>query len=279
MKRSSGGYDAVPADIESNAKPLDELPVATPLIRRQSSRDDKTKHPLIGHTSHFWAEDSELYQGDHTQELRMGFLRKVYGILCIQLLLTCAVAGLCMGPWSAFVLANSTALVWGSFVPIMITLFMLMLFKDSYPINYWLLAVFTFLEAVTIGVFCAAYKEAGYGDLIFEAAVITASVFVTLTLFACQTKIDFTVIHGFLVAALQSMIMWSFFSMIFGFSLGSFYSWIGALVFCLFIVVDTQLIMDRLGYDDYIIASIDLYLDIINLFLYILRILASSRSR
>ncbi len=51
----------------------------------------------------------------------------------------------------------------------------------------------------------------------------------------------------------------------------------GAILFSLFIIVDTQLIVQRLGYDDYIIAAIELYLDLLNLFLYLLKLLAASR--
>lgn len=51
----------------------------------------------------------------------------------------------------------------------------------------------------------------------------------------------------------------------------------GALLFCLFIVFDTQLIMHTLSPEEYILATINIYLDIINLFLYILRALAISK--
>lgn len=47
----------------------------------------------------------------------------------------------------------------------------------------------------------------------------------------------------------------------------------GALLFCLFIVFDTQMLMEKLSPEEYILATINLYLDIINLFIYILRIL------
>ncbi|KAJ8968703.1 hypothetical protein NQ314_002158 [Rhamnusium bicolor] len=47
----------------------------------------------------------------------------------------------------------------------------------------------------------------------------------------------------------------------------------GALLFSLFIIFDTQLIMKTLSPEEYILATINLYMDIINLFLYILRIL------
>lgn len=51
----------------------------------------------------------------------------------------------------------------------------------------------------------------------------------------------------------------------------------GALLFCLFIVFDTQLIMHTLSPEEYILATINIYLDIINLFLHILRALAASK--
>ena len=53
----------------------------------------------------------------------------------------------------------------------------------------------------------------------------------------------------------------------------------GAAVFSLYIVYDVYLISKRLSPDEYIAASINLYLDILNLFLHILRILGAGRSR
>merc|ERR1712183_835847 len=47
----------------------------------------------------------------------------------------------------------------------------------------------------------------------------------------------------------------------------------GALLFSLFIIYDTQMIMTRLSAEEYILATIQLYLDIINLFIEILKIL------
>ncbi|GFR99326.1 protein lifeguard 4 [Elysia marginata] len=51
----------------------------------------------------------------------------------------------------------------------------------------------------------------------------------------------------------------------------------GAALFCVFIVVDTHLLMSRLSPEEYIMAAINLYLDILNLFLYILRILGERK--
>ena len=57
----------------------------------------------------------------------------------------------------------------------------------------------------------------------------------------------------------------------------------GALIFSLYIVYDTQLMMGgkhkySLDPEEYIFASLNLYLDIINLFLFILRIVGSSNN-
>ena len=43
----------------------------------------------------------------------------------------------------------------------------------------------------------------------------------------------------------------------------------------IYIIFDTRLIMSKMSYDDYIIAALLLYVDIINLFLYLLSIFGS----
>ena len=52
----------------------------------------------------------------------------------------------------------------------------------------------------------------------------------------------------------------------------------GAVLFSLYIVFDVHMISRRMSPDDYIPAAIELYLDIANLFLHLLRILASMQS-
>ena len=53
----------------------------------------------------------------------------------------------------------------------------------------------------------------------------------------------------------------------------------GALLFCGFILFDTHMIMHRVSTEEYIIAAVDLYLDFVNLFIYILRILDSLKNK
>jgi hypothetical protein len=51
------------------------------------------------------------------------------------------------------------------------------------------------------------------------------------------------------------------------------YAVTGALLFSAFVVFDTHMLMHKTSPEEYIMASINLYLDIINLFIHILRIL------
>ena len=60
------------------------------------------------------------------------------------------------------------------------------------------------------------------------------------------------------------------------------YGSIGALIFSLYIVYDTQLMMGgkhkyALSPEEYIFAALNIYLDVINLFMYILMIVGFSR--
>lgn len=53
----------------------------------------------------------------------------------------------------------------------------------------------------------------------------------------------------------------------------------GALVFCGFILFDTHVLMHKLSPEEYILASINLYLDFVNLFIYMLRILQAMKNK
>jgi FtsH-binding integral membrane protein len=156
--------------------------------------------------------------------------------------------------------------------------FMLLTFwkRKSYPTNLFFLAGFTALEAYSISVITSFYES----KIVLEALVFTLGIFVALTLFACQTKYDFTSWMPYLFGALWVMVLFGFMTMFFPYNskveLG--YGIVGALVFSGYILVDTQLVMRHYHVEEEIAAAISLYLDIINLFLAILRILNSQQN-
>jgi FtsH-binding integral membrane protein len=158
-----------------------------------------------------------------------------------------------------------------AFVP----LIALMVKRKEYPTNMYLLAAFTFFEAYGIGVVVTFYDQA----VVLQAAVLTAAITVGLTAFTFQTKRDFTFMNGSLISFLWVLIGLAFIQMFAPFSSGLdiIVAIAGAMCFSAFIVVDTQLLMKKMSTDEYILCAINLYLDIINLFLEILRILGRDR--
>lgn len=156
--------------------------------------------------------------------------------------------------------------------------FMLLTFwkRKSYPTNLIFLSGFTALEAYTISVVVSFYDT----KIVLEALILTAGIFVALTLFACQTKYDFTSWMPYLFGGLWALILFGFMAAFFPYNSTAelIYGGVAALIFSGYILVDTQLIMRHYHVEEEIAAAISLYLDILNLFLAILRIL-NSQSR
>ena len=153
--------------------------------------------------------------------------------------------------------------------------FMLLTFwkRKSYPTNLLFLSAFTALEAYSISVIVTFYET----RIVLLALVLTAGIFVALTLFACQTKYDFTSWMPYLFGSLWILILFGFVAAFFPYNstMELVYGGAAALIFSAYILVDTQLVMRHYHVEEEIAAAISLYLDIINLFLAILRILNS----
>ncbi|KAG8286922.1 hypothetical protein J6590_049011 [Homalodisca vitripennis] len=138
-------------------------------------------------------------------------------------------------------------------------------------------------DPVIVLVFLGATMEVLFCTGVFYAALITFVVTVALTIFAFQTKIDFTAIGGILFVAVVILMVFGIICLFFpGKTMILVYSSLGALLFSVYIVYDTQMMMGgdhkySISPEEYVFASLNLYMDIVNLFLYILTILGASR--
>ncbi|KAL8852706.1 MAG: hypothetical protein Q9221_002466 [Calogaya cf. arnoldii] len=212
-----------------------------------------------------------------TLPIRMQFIRKVYSILTVQIFATMALSSVSF--WSSGYKNWIQSNQWMMWVSLFGAIgFMLLTFwkRKSYPTNLLFLGGFTALEAYSISVIVSFYNS----KIVLEALIITAAIFVALTVFACQSKYDFTSWMPYLFGALWVLIIFGFMSAFFPYNskveLG--YGVVAALIFSAYILVDTQLIMRHYHVEEEIAAAISLYLDIINLFLAILRILNSQQN-
>merc|ERR1712232_1125123 len=138
-----------------------------------------------------------------------------------------------------------------------------------FPDNYMLLFGFTLTEGVLVGVICSQYSQTS----ILYAVVATGLLVLGLTVFAMTTSSDFTGMGVYLFAASLVLLIFGLFLMIFHVPfLKTLYCCFGILLFSFYLIYDTQLIMGNkdlsIGIDDYVFAAFQLYIDIIQLFLF-----------
>ncbi|KAF8463822.1 inhibitor of apoptosis-promoting Bax1-domain-containing protein [Kalaharituber pfeilii] len=212
-----------------------------------------------------------------TIDIRMAFIRKVYAILSVQLAATAIFSSLSFFmPAFKYWIQHNVWMMWISIFGSLVFLGLTFWKHKSYPMNLIFLTGFTAMEAYSISLIVSFYEA----PIVIEATLITLGIFVALTLFACQTTYDFTGWMPYLFGLLCGVIVFGFVSVIFPWSntLELIYSAAVAILFSAYILVDTQLIMRKYHVEEEIGAAINLYLDIINLFLAILRILSSSNN-
>ncbi|KAB5528926.1 transmembrane BAX inhibitor motif-containing protein [Coniochaeta sp. 2T2.1] len=212
-----------------------------------------------------------------TVDIRNQFVRKVYTILTVQLLATAGVSAISFfnegyKNW----IQGHPSLVWISLFGAMGFMLLTYWKRHSYPTNLLFLSAFTLTEAYTISVIVSFYQT----SIVLNAVVLTAGIFVFLTLFACQTKYDFTSWAPYLFGSLWALVLFGFMYMFLPYSSTGelIYGGISALIFSGYILVDTQLVLRHHHVEEEIAAAISLYLDVINLFLAILRILNSQQN-
>ncbi|KIX98063.1 uncharacterized protein Z520_06142 [Fonsecaea multimorphosa CBS 102226] len=212
-----------------------------------------------------------------TIDIRMSFIRKVYTILTVQLLLTAALSMLSFFStgYRNWIQSNSW-MMWVSLFGAIGFLLLTFWKRKSYPTNLVFLAGFTALEAYSISVITSFFES----RIVIEALVLTLAIFVFLTLFACQSKYDFTSWMPYLFGGLWILIIFGFMAAFFphGSTVELIYGVVASLIFSGYILVDTQLVMRHYHVEEEIAASISLYLDILNLFLSILRILNATQN-
>eukprot|EP00927_Polykrikos_kofoidii_P053317 TRINITY_DN4769_c0_g1_i1.p1 TRINITY_DN4769_c0_g1~~TRINITY_DN4769_c0_g1_i1.p1 ORF type:complete len:250 (-),score=30.89 TRINITY_DN4769_c0_g1_i1:84-833(-) len=225
--------------------------------------------------------DSRLATGKLSSvppSVRSDFIRKVYSILSAQLLVTTAI----VCPFFIYVnqewVLDNIAIFWGANA---LSLAMIcgvsccctdMLRK--FPMNFIFLTVFAVAWGVILGFVTSLYTLESVG----LAAGMTAAIFIGLTIYACTTKTDFTGLGPYLYGALLCLMLFGLVTFFVNSDIWQkVYAGLGALLFCFYIIYDTQLIVGgnhsrEFSVDDYCLAALTLYIDIINLFLYLLEL-------
>eukprot|EP01066_Platyproteum_vivax_P008921 Platyproteum_vivax@DN3868_c0_g1_i2.p1 len=219
------------------------------------------------------------------RHIRQGFIQKVYGLLGCQLLVTTLGAApfMLMKPQAEYFVAHNQWLIWLSLALQFGILFGLMCFPQvmkKYPQNYIVLGVFTLIQTLLVGVIILAYPP----FLVLTALGMTVALVLALSLFACQTKYDFTGFGPYLFV--YGMCLMGFGLLLFFFQsrmMHLVYTVLCVALFATYLIFDTQLIVggkhrrsQEMSIDDYCFAALMLYVDIIQLFLQILDLLGQA---
>eukprot|EP01062_Namystynia_karyoxenos_P074561 TRINITY_DN71500_c0_g1_i1.p1 TRINITY_DN71500_c0_g1~~TRINITY_DN71500_c0_g1_i1.p1 ORF type:complete len:290 (+),score=82.91 TRINITY_DN71500_c0_g1_i1:90-872(+) len=221
------------------------------------------------------------YVVDTTESIRARTRTRIYLALSVQLAFTTAICAVAMGPLRHFLVANPWIGLSASFLALGFVLFMVCARETMHKHPIAMLGTFTTLLTITVAGLCALYAAAGMGIIVFEAFVLTVAMFFGLTAYAAWSKQDFSFLGGFLSASLWVLIA---FSLLFSFfppgnTLHLVYAAAGVIIFSLYVLYDTDQILHKHAYgiDDWALGALTLYLDFINLFLYILQLLSRDR--
>lgn len=240
--------------------------------------------PPGGSYEHYDPEDQSAKGFDFTdQSIRRGFIRKVYSILTVQLSITLGFIALFMYHRGTKIwVQKHPEMFWIALGVMIVTLISMACcgsVRRKAPMNFIFLALYTLAQSFLLGVTTANFSS----DEVLLAVGITAAVCLGLTLFAFQTKWDFTVMGGVLFVAVIILMLFGIIAIFFpGKTITVVYASAGALLFSIYLIYDTQLMMGgehkySISPEEYIFAALNLYLDIINIFMYILTIIGATR--
>lgn len=235
----------------------------------------------------WWLDTESLQGGDFAMSTAFSTLmRKVFIWMALALVITGVTAyGVATTPSLLIAIVTNKALFWG-----LIIAELALVFAVSGAINRLSLATATLLfvlysvvNGATLSVIFLAYSM----PAIIQTFFITAGTFGVMALVGYTTKTDLTSLGKLLFMALIGLVIATVVNMFVG-STGFDYilSYVGVLIFVGLTAYDTQKIkqmcmqapdagehMQKLA----LLGALSLYLDFINLFLYLLRIFGSNK--
>lgn len=238
--------------------------------------------PNVAATSE--AGDSEApfaASGLSDQGIRRRFIRKVYLILTAQLLVTiiCIAVFQFVKPVKLYVQSNIWLYI--SSIVIFLVLYIILVcakkVRRSFPGNFVALALFTLAFSYMAGAIASFYDLPS----VLFAAVLTAGITLSVTLFVLFVKTDFTflvslglaLVAGILLFCLAVGLGYGYFVPRYGsyYGLQSVYGGLIAIAFGIFLTIDTWLVLKSdLSEEEYIYGALQLYIDIVYIFLLIL---------
>ena len=267
-----------------------------PTIVSNEKNEDSFEIPVEIKTSEeqYYNGEEEDYEADDESSpiniqssVRNGFIRKVYGLLSIQLIITFGFVLLFQIPAIKKNILTNIHLAGNILICSSISFLFLFLIlaccrnlSRTVPYNFIFLFAITLCEALSCSIVSACYSF----EIVAVSLFLTIISTLTITFYACTTKTDFSYLRVILYIISIQLFMAGITSILLRINiLYMFYTYLSTIMVGIYLVYDTQLIMGKFGLaysvDDYIFASLEIYIDIIRLFLLILRIVAQASKK
>jgi FtsH-binding integral membrane protein len=210
---------------------------------------------------------------------RATLVRRTYGLVFLSVIITV------LGTAFAFSQPSLMAAVARHPIISMLALFVPLIMAQraarDFPKNVILTGIFTFVEGIFIAPFLYMAERNAPG-VSGQAALLTLGAFGVLSLYAVFSKRDFSAWGSFFVVGLVVLLIASIINMFVASSAaGLWIAAVGVLVFSGLLVFDTWRIVrsGQYGQDDYVLAAVTIYLDLLNMFMFIITLLGGRGDR
>src|ERR1700704_6063688 len=211
-----------------------------------------------------------------TGEERATLVRRTYSLVLVSVLVTMVGAsfGLSQPNLMAAVAQHPFIAFFCSLAPLLLATRK----KAEFPMNIGLILLFNLVMGVIISPALFVYGKQQPG-LIPQAAMLTLGAFGILTLYAFVSRRDFSAWGSFLIVGLWVLIATMFLNFFFqNAAVGLWLAAVTVLLFSGLLVFDTWRLRNYYGPDEYVGAAVQIYLDLLNMFMAILRITGNRRS-
>jgi FtsH-binding integral membrane protein len=208
---------------------------------------------------------------------RAALVRRTYGLVFLSVITT--ILG------SAFAFSQPAVMDASAQHPfiMMIALFAPLIMAQraarDFPKNLILTFLFTFIEGVFIAPFLFVAERSAPG-VVSQAAILTFTAFGALSLYALVSRRDFSAWGSFLMVGLVVLFVAMLINAFVGSAAGGLWlSVIGVMIFSGLLVFDTWRLLrsGMYGPNDYVMTAVAIYLDLLNMFLFILSLLGGRR--
>ena len=211
-----------------------------------------------------------------TGEERATLVRRTYALVLVSVIVTMVGTsfGLSQPALMQAVAAHPIIAMLCAFAPLLLATRK----KAEFPMNIGLVLLFNFVMGVLISPAIFIYGRTQPG-LIAQAATLTLGAFGILTLYAFVSRRDFSAWGSFLTVGLWVLIGTMLLNLFFRNSMVDV--WLAGVTVLLFsgmLIFDTWRLRNHYGPDEYVGAAVQIYLDLLNMFMAILRLLGSRRN-